>query len=215
MPPRIILTADNSPTLYVPELNEHYGSLHGALNESYHVFINEGLHAVNSDNISLLEIGFGTGLNALLTLLDPFILNKTIHYEALEKFPLDNSIINELSVYHPFDNPLFKTIHDAPWEIEKPVNNHFYLKKRRIDLLNFIPDKKFNLIYFDAFAPDKQPELWSFEIFSRLYDACLPNAILMTYSSKGTVKQALRNARFKLTRLNGPSGKRHILKAQK
>jgi tRNA U34 5-methylaminomethyl-2-thiouridine-forming methyltransferase MnmC len=215
MPPRIILTADNTPTLYVPELNEHYGSVNGALNESKHVFIHAGLHAVTSDQISLLEVGFGTGLNAILTILDPFIVNKTIHYETLEKFPLDKNTINELSAYYPFNNNLFNTIHNTPWEIEYPINDHFYLKKRCIDLLNFSPDKKFNLIYFDAFAPDKQPELWTEEIFSLLYDACLPDAILVTYSSKGTVKQALRNAQFNLTRLKGPLGKRHMLKAQK
>jgi tRNA U34 5-methylaminomethyl-2-thiouridine-forming methyltransferase MnmC len=215
MHPFKVITADNSPTLFVPGLNEHYGSVNGALNESLHVFIEAGLHSINEDSISILEIGFGTGLNTLLTLIDPASSHKTIRYETIEKFPLSSEIIDDLAKETIFNNDSFRMIHNAPWNKEVNLSDTFTLKKKQIDLEHYLPIQKFSLIYFDAFSPDKQPELWTKEIFRRLYDAGLPGCNLVTYSSKGSVKQALRDAGFTVTRLKGPQGKHHMVRAIK
>lgn len=215
MHPFKVITSDNSPTLFVPELNEHYGSVNGALNESIHVFIEAGLHSINEDPISILEIGFGTGLNTLLTLIDPASSHNNIRYETIEKFPLSSEIIDDLAKETIFNNDSFRMIHSAPWNEEVKLSETFTLKKIQIDLEHYLPNQKFNLIYFDAFSPDKQPELWTKEIFVRLFNAGQQGCTLVTYSSKGSVKQALRDAGFTVTRLKGPQGKHHMVRAIK
>jgi tRNA U34 5-methylaminomethyl-2-thiouridine-forming methyltransferase MnmC len=212
---RKVITADQSPTLYVPELNENYGSLNGAYNESMHVFISEGLRQIPHHDISILEIGFGTGLNTLLTYLDSLSTEKQIYYETIEKFPLDDVIIADLASESVFHNEIFKKLHRSPWNIEHRISENFTLKKIRIDFLEYQPSRLFNLIYFDAFAPEKQPELWTKSVFETLFAATLPGGILVTYSSKGTVKQALRIAGYSVSRIKGPEGKHHIVRAIK
>ena len=209
-----IITADNSPTLYVPELDEHYHSVNGAVQESLHIFINVGFKQMNKTAINILEVGFGTGLNALLTLTENETVKKNVYYETVEKFPLDIEIINRLE-YKGFNNDLFIKIHKTEWEKEINLNKSFILKKIKTDLINYVPVKKFDLIYFDAFAPQKQPELWTEMIFKNLYSATNNEGILVTYSAKGTVKQALRKVGYKVQRLKGPTGKRHMIKAIK
>ena len=209
-----IITADNSPTLYVPELDEHYHSVNGAIQESMHVFINAGFKQTEKDTINILEVGFGTGLNALLTLIENETQKKDIYYETIEKFPLDNEIINQLE-FKGFNYDVFLHIHKTEEEKETYLNKSFILKKIKIDLIDYLPNKKFDLIYFDAFAPDKQPELWTENIFEKLYKSTNTYGILVTYSAKGIVKQALRNVGYKVQRLDGPKGKRHMVRAVK
>ncbi|MFY9144358.1 MAG: tRNA (5-methylaminomethyl-2-thiouridine)(34)-methyltransferase MnmD [Bacteroidales bacterium] len=214
------ITADGSHTLFVPSLNEHYHSVFGALQESMHVFINTGYREVSKkrEKINLLEIGFGTGLNALLT-----ILNKNeneITYWAIEAYPLDESLISKLNypeiTNNSLDKEIFSQLHNANWNQITEIIQGFYLYKidSEIQSLN-LPENHFHLVYFDAFAPEIQPELWTETIFLKIFHSLIPGGILVTYSSKGIVKQNLRQAGFLVERLKGAYGKRHILKAEK
>jgi tRNA U34 5-methylaminomethyl-2-thiouridine-forming methyltransferase MnmC len=209
-----VTTKDGSPTLYVPELNEHYHSINGAIQESLHVFINEGLQKVIKDYLKILEIGFGTGLNAVLTQQIAEDQNINIYYEAIEKFPLEYDFISDMN-FSEIPNSSFKEIHLAEWGYSVQITDFLTIKKIKTDLLTYNPIAKFDLIYFDAFAPDKQPELWTKEIFSKLYKCLISKGILTTYSSKGSVKRALREAGFTIERIPGPAGKRHMLRAIK
>lgn len=215
MKPIKVITADKSFTLYVKELDEHYHSVNGAVQESMHVFIDAGLKHIEKDKISILEIGFGTGLNALLTYNEIESCNKEVYYESIEKYPLNREVIEELHNEEIFNSELFLKIHQSNWEEEVEISDKFTLKKVKIDLKNYKPKQKFDLIFFDAFAPDKQPNLWTQEIFAMLYIASNNNGILTTYSAKGIVKQALRNAGYTVKRLKGPAGKRHMVRAIK
>ncbi|MBE0638978.1 MAG: tRNA (5-methylaminomethyl-2-thiouridine)(34)-methyltransferase MnmD [Bacteroidales bacterium] len=214
------ITDDGSHTLYVPELNEHYHSTFGAIQESRHVFLSAGFDFICSKkkNINLLEVGFGTGLNALLTVLKKgdYIVN----YTAIEAFPLDKRINTELNYPEKLTIPesglIFHSLHDAAWEKTVKILPGFMLKKIRIKLQDFIPNpEEFDLVYFDAFAPDIQPELWTAEVFRKLFLAMVSGGVLVTYSAKGLVKQNLKAAGFSIERLTGPPGKRHMLRAEK
>lgn len=211
----LVITSDNSPTLYVLELDEHYHSTNGALQESMHIFINAGLKSLQKSEINILEVGFGTGLNALLTYLEIENSNKNIYYETIEKYPINQQTIKTLHKSEIFNSNLFLELHKAKWEEKVSISNNFILKKIKIDLKTYKPSKTFDLIYFDAFSPDKQPKLWTKEIFSKLYNATNKNGILVTYSAKGIVKEALRNSGFIVNRLPGPKGKRHVVRAIK
>jgi len=211
----IIITKDNSPTLYVPELDEHYHSINGAVQESEHIFINAGLKEIEKSDIHILEIGFGTGLNTLLTYNEIQTSSKNIYYETIEKYPINKILIESLHNEEIFNSELFLKIHKSVWEKEVNISNNFRLKKIKIDLIEYFPKQKFDLIYFDAFGPEKQPKLWTQEIFAKLFDATNKNGILVTYSAKGIVKQALRNVGYKVKRLPGPKGKRHMIRATK
>lgn len=210
-----VLTADQSPTLYVSELDEHYHSVNGAVRESVHVFINAGLKQIEKETVNILEIGFGTGLNTILSYTENIKLKKRIYYESLEKYPLSSEIINSLQENSVFSSEISKKIQQAIWEKPIKISDNFTLKKIQIDLLDYYPDETFDLIYFDAFSPDKQPELWTEDIFTKLYAATETNGILVTYSAKGIIKQALRKVGFTVKRLKGPEGKRHMVKAVK
>jgi len=210
-----IITADQSPTLYLSELDEHFHSINGALQESLHIFINAGLKQIKKNNINILEIGFGTGLNAVLTYDEATLSKQKILYETIEKYPLPINIIEDLLADNFPEKNIAIQIHKAKWGKKVKISDNFHLKKVKTDLKNFIPNNYYNLIYFDAFAPDKQPDLWTEDIFVKLYNATKKNGILVTYSVKGTVKQALRNAGYFVKRLPGPAGKRHMLQAIK
>ncbi len=216
-------TADGSATLYVPQMDEHYHSVKGARTESQHIFVDMGLKAISSQSPQILEVGFGTGLNALLTLEASNLLNKQVHYTGIELYPLTWSEIDALG-YSQSDD--FRKIHNAPWGEEAIIKDNFTLIKleadinemfceatnnKRIDLNN-----RFDLIYFDAFAPEKQPEMWSQELFNALYKALRVKGILTTYCAKGVVRRMLQAAGFVVERLPGPpGGKREILRATK
>lgn len=215
-------TKDGSTTLYVPELNEHYHSVNGALQESLHVFIQHGLlYALPRHHpIILLEIGFGTGLNALLTLQQLLGKPYQVVYEALEKFPVPVAVIEEMRFEKFILNPellaYLPQLHTAPWHEPVPVLPNFELRKIQNDLVTYtLPSAYYNVIYFDAFAPEKQPELWTDAIFSKLYDSLLPGGLLVSYCAKGSFKRSLKNAGFSVEALPGPAGKREMTRAIK
>ena len=221
-------TEDGSNTFFVPELNEHYHSTHGAIQESMHIFINAGLlHSIqenNKQNINILEIGFGTGLNALLTLLQTIETPLNLFYNSLELYPISNEEVNKLNFSNQLSrsdsdelviSDLFLKLHSSPWEESVNITSNFKLLKQKIDFsrpASFYTDKKFDIIYFDAFAPEKQPEMWTQEIFSTIYNLCKEGAVLTTYCAKGAVRRMLNSAGFKVDRLPGPPGKREVLR---
>lgn len=220
MKTEIRISKDGSHTLYVPELDEHYHSTFGAINESKHVFINHGLKPAVEQHkqLQILEVGFGTGLNTLLTLLGN--MDFKIEYTTVEAYPLDRDIIRKLNFPDILQNGYaagwFEKIHLAQWGQSVRITNHFVLKKvhSKIEDVKFRKNQ-FHLVYFDAFAPDVQPELWRKNIFNKIYQSMKSGGILVTYSSKGIVKQNLRSAGFNVERLPGPEGKRHMVRGRK
>lgn len=218
MKPELRTTADGSHTLYVKGLDEHYHSIHGALTESRHVFINAGLKQASGDPIRIFEMGFGTGLNAILTLLEIRGTGRKVHYTGLEKYPLGEEIISSLnypSLLPEDARELFVRLHRADWNKETAIGEEFILEKVRGDLCNLEDRDRFDLVYFDAFAPDRQPELWTQEIFSRVFRSMSSGSVLTTYSSKGLVRRNLAEAGFLVEKLAGPPGKRDMTRAWK
>lgn len=210
-------TADGSHTLYVEDLDEHYHSWHGAIRESKHVFVEKGLKEVATKEIQLLEIGFGTGLNAYLTCLEASKNQRMVRYDALEKWPLNREIVQKLN-YIPLvgedDNGCFDALIQAPWEEQTNVSSFFSIHKMQDDFLTFQPRRQwYHVIYFDAFAPEKQPEMWQEQHMRKLYEALVPGGILVTYSAKGAVKRMLRSIGYKVESLPGPPGKREMIRA--
>ncbi|MBI5219315.1 MAG: tRNA (5-methylaminomethyl-2-thiouridine)(34)-methyltransferase MnmD [Bacteroidia bacterium] len=216
------ITGDGSHTLYVPELNEHYHSTHGAIRESSHIFIHAGLKSIDisSDPINILEIGFGTGLNALLTFLEAKKNNQTIYYTGIEAHPLDRSVYEKLNYCSLIREAGLKTIflklHEAEWDETECISEKFILEKIHRKIEDFIPDNnRYNIVYFDAFSPAVQPDIWTEEIFKKIAKSMLPGGILVSYSTKGDVKRALKASGFTIKKLPGPKGKREILRAVK
>ena len=214
---QIIITLDGSHTVYSSLFKEHYHSLDGALNESQYIFIDLGLKTINSTEIFIFELGFGTGLNAMLTEKYARENKIKIHYHSIELYPIHLKIQNELNhkATAELDFVMYKKIMGCTWNQEVEINDHFVLRKINSDFTFWEFDQFYHLIYFDAFSPETQPELWSGQIFKKVWNCLLPLGILMTYSSKGIVKEALRNAGFFVKRLPGPGRKRHILRAIK
>lgn len=206
-------TADGSATLFVPELNEHYHSVKGARTESQHIFIDMGLKASEAVEPYILEVGFGTGLNALLTLETAEAAQRKVHYTGIELYPLSWEMTEPLGYSN---NPLFKTLHIIPWEEDTIITPCFTLRKVQANFTTFTTNRLFDIIYFDAFAPEKQPEMWSQELFDRLHVIMSEKGILTTYCAKGVVRRMLQTAGFTVERLPGPpGGKREILRARK
>lgn len=220
MKTELLITSDGSHTLFVPELNEHYHSMFGAVQESMHVFIKSGLKCLPTDvfKVNILEMGFGTGLNALLAWMNR--RNSFIHYTTFEAFPLGANILQALNYCSlpGFENTtdFFQQLHRAPWNLKVDVAPGFELEKCNQPLETAqLPENQFDLVFYDAFSPDIQPELWTLEIFQKIFLSCRKGAILVTYSSKGEVKRNLKQAGFDVEKLSGPPGKRHILRGRK
>jgi tRNA U34 5-methylaminomethyl-2-thiouridine-forming methyltransferase MnmC len=215
---RIIDTADGSHTLYVPELDEHYHSVHGAVQESSFIFIKNGFDFCKADPLYILEIGFGTGLNALLTAVKSVKGTRGVDYTSIENDPLDIEIISSLN-YHKFagenSREIFNLIHSSPWNTSVTICRNFKLKKIETDFTKGKLSGRYDLIYFDAFGPDKQPEMWTRELFSEISAVTVENGILVTYSAKGEVKRNLKACGFDVTLLPGPPGKRQMIRAIK
>ncbi len=216
---QIIITSDGSHTFFVPSLDEHYHSIHGALQESRHVFIKSGLESLHvSKSINILEIGFGTGLNALLAMQFAHQNQINVLFTSLEKYPLQKGEFSQLNYGHVLGKawiPYFQKLHECPWGQTVPISESFLLKKINADLLTVSFNETYDIIFFDAFGPDKQPELWSVAIFEKLYH-CLQNlGVLVTYSAKGQVRRNLTASGFEVERLPGPPGKREMLRATK
>lgn len=215
---KIIKTDDGSNSLYHSEIEESYHSSYGAVTESKHVFLQNGLARLDKDPVVIFEAGFGTGLNAYLAAIYAWEKQINISYYSLDKFPLDNKLINNLNYKEILEFPeFFDQICDLEWESFAPIHPYFRLKKLKADLLSFdfssIPPT--DLIFFDAFSPSKQPRLWQTEVFSALYKILNINGILVTYAASGLVKTSLRQAGFVIKRLAGPPGKHHMLLAHK
>lgn len=212
-------TADGSNTLYVPLLNEHYHSVKGALTESEHIFIGMGLKHCEAPRPQVLEIGFGTGLNAFLTLIEAEDTQKDIRFTTLERYPVAEDMLKALSYPEricPERRAEFYALHTAPWEEDVVISPHFTLHKQLCDFTLYQADRKFDVIYFDAFAPEKQPEMWTPALFRSLFAGLNPKGILVTYCAKGVVRRMLQDSGFIVERLPGPpGGKREILRATK
>lgn len=208
-------TEDGSHTLYVPSLNEHYHSVHGAIQESRHIYIREGLEYLGRPAVSVLEAGFGTGLNAYLSLLYAEEHSCRITYHTVEKYPLKPEETEQLNykTVIPSGNPeLFDRLHHCPWEKETALTPYFTFCKHHGDFREIQFPPRFDVVFFDAFNPDVQPHLWTEETLRPFRDALVPGGIFVTYCVKGAVKQALRNLNFTLEKLPGPPGKREILR---
>jgi len=210
------LTADGSHTLYVPDMDETYHSVYGAVQESEFVFIEQGLRACRKEAIRLLEIGFGTGLNALLTALEAGRKKKIIHYTALERYPVSeqNTCLLNYPALLETDGEMFAKIHHSPWNMDVKINPFFVLHKINADFTTCALPGMYDVIYFDAFSPEKQPEMWREDGFAKIFKHCNQNAVLTTYCAKGTVRRALQKVGFQVERLPGPPGKREILRAK-
>ncbi|MBI9067936.1 MAG: tRNA (5-methylaminomethyl-2-thiouridine)(34)-methyltransferase MnmD [Salinivirgaceae bacterium] len=215
----IITTSDGSHTLYIPELNENYHSTHGAIQESMHVFIRSGLELFKEDQeISILEIGFGTGLNALLALNFASKNMIQIFYKTVEKYPITEKEYSQLNFANNIDKDLqdaFLKMHQSEWNVDVSIHDSFTLNKLNGDLIYTSFEHRFNVIFFDAFAPDIQPKLWTVEVFKKMYKSLVNNGVLVTYSAKGQVRRNMIEAGFKVERLPGPPGKREMLRAIK
>ncbi|MEI6594366.1 MAG: tRNA (5-methylaminomethyl-2-thiouridine)(34)-methyltransferase MnmD [Bacteroidota bacterium] len=218
---RIILqTADLSNTIYVKDLDETFHSVNGALQESNHVFIHAGFDEIikSKNKINIFEVGFGTGLNALLTFTESSAKNIAVSYTSIEAFPLEKFIVEELSYKNIFDKKYHANIDEiqnANWNETIQLNKNSSLTKVNIKLEEYIFNSTFDLVYFDAFAPDKQPELWTEEIFKNIFNNMNEGGILVTYSAKGEVRRRMQRAGFTVERLPGPKGKREMLRARK
>lgn len=219
--PIIELTADGSHTLFIPELDEHYHSVNGAIQESTHVFIEAGLKHCQKDVIQIFEIGFGTGLNAFLTLLNGRNHSNKIYYTSVEAYPLPDTIIQELNYsanHSSVDQGLYQSLHTAEWGKAVEITDDFTLFKIKADFTDFDfsqIQEHVDIIYFDAFAPDKQADMWTQEIFDKLYNITNNKGILVTYCAKGAVRRMMQQAGYTTERLPGPPGKREMLRATK
>lgn len=218
---RFIPTEDGTLTLFLPAWQEHYHSIHGALQESLHIFIRAGLEYYIQEKlpdspVRILEAGFGTGLNAYLSLMKA--VSHPIYYHTLEKYPLSEPEFRQLNYARiiPFEAPeLFEVLHVCPWEKDVLLTPHFTLHKQQADFRHVSFNSTYDIVYFDAFNPEVQPHLWTPEVLEHFYQALKPGGIFVTYCVKGIVKQALRKVGFTIKRLPGPPGKREILRACK
>jgi tRNA U34 5-methylaminomethyl-2-thiouridine-forming methyltransferase MnmC len=230
MDPEIVVTSDGSHTLYNSDLKQHYHSTFGAVQESQHIFINTGffhtLEKINTatgkipNSLHILEIGFGTGLNALITLAEAEKHGIRVAYTAIEAFPLDEycwSLLNYPRLFGSADQcRIFSKLHLSSWNEPEEITSFFELRKMHITLQEYVPERGFfDLVYFDAFGPDAQPELWTEVIFRKIHHGLKVSGMLVTYSVKGDIVRTFRAAGFLTEKLSGPPGKRHILRAIK
>ncbi len=212
-------TADGSPTLYREDIDEHYHSVKGALAESRHVYLETGWRksAETARRVRVFEVGFGSGLNAAITASAALDSKTATDYYAVELYPLPKDTIDIVAngIEKEY-REVFENVNDAPWEIATEINPYFYILKLKADLLTIELPSDLDVVYFDAFAPEKQPEMWDEAVFRKLYNAMKPGAILTTYCAKGSIRRLLQQIGFVTERLSGPlGGKREILRANK
>ena len=213
-------TADNSRTLYIEKLDECYHSHHGALQEAEHVFIKNGLEKLDKKEINILEMGFGTGLNVLVT-LEAFLAGgvSKINYFSLEKYPINADEVRLLGYDELFSSDLIKKaccqIHECDWEKPQEIYPDFFLTKIKTDFfdLDKITLPEIDLVYFDCFGARVQPDLWEKPLFELVKTKMKKGGLLTTYSSKGSVRRALQELGFHVEKVQGPKGKREMLNA--
>ena len=220
----VTYTADGSATVLVKGSGVSFHSINGAITESMHVFINAGFKYWLSQHSTqnrccIFEMGFGTGLNALLTAQQAAETEHLIYYETVELYPLEEALVIQLNYIEQLHQPelveIFRQLHHNPWDKETAITPSFTFKKNNVSLTDFSTTQLFNIIYFDAFDPNEQPELWKENIFHKLYSMLTTGGILVTYSSKGAVRRAMQSAGFQVEKLPGPPGKREIVRAIK
>mgnify|MGYP003632601823 FL=1 len=225
----IFITSDGSTSIHLPDWNEQYHSKHGAIQEAYHVFIKAGFEKFldtisqkkesTQTNLSILEIGFGTGLNAFITFLEADKKNIKIDYVGVEAYPVAANEVEKLNYVAELkaeNNQLvFNEMHTTSWDEKHTISDDFYLTKRKQFFNEIDDDNTFDVIYFDAFGATNQPELWTEEIFQKMFTALKVGGILTTYAAKGSVRRAMQSVGFTVERLAGPPGKREMLRAVK
>ena len=215
----IIITNDGSTTIHIPDWNENYHSTHGAIQEAKHVFIKNGLDLLhNQKSISLLEIGFGTGLNAFITYLETGNKEK-VNYVGVEAYPISSEEIAQMNYVTELQatqyQVVFDKMHSCDWESQQHITEKFILTKRKQFFQDINDKEQYDLIYFDAFGFPLQPELWSEVIFKKMFDALLPNGVLVTYACRTSIKNAMLSVGFSIEKLPGAPGKREMLRAIK
>ncbi len=215
---QITRTADHSDTLYVPALDEHYHSIYGAWQESLHVFITEGFLQIRKPSFTIFEMGFGTGLNTLLSMIEAVKQGIEVTYHSIDLHPLKKSLIKQLN-HNRFTDPEFhsrvNTIYSSKWGSPVVIGKNFNLTKIKADMLSYRFTSVYDLVYWDAFGPEKQPELWQAPLFRKVYKSMTFNGILVTYAAKGQVRRNLEAAGFVVSRIPGPPGKREMIRAIK
>lgn len=215
----MIKTADGSKTIQLTDWNEQYHSVHGAIQEASHVFIDSGLRLFSNRKIKILEMGFGTGLNALITLKEAPGQELEIDYVAVEAFPVLSHEIEQLNYTEKLGansmQESFQQMHASNWEEVIKLTDDFSLQKKRMDFLSVDDIQAYHLVFFDAFGPRVQPELWTPELFEKMFNALKKGGVLVTYSAKGSVRRAMQEVGFTVERLPGPPGKREMLRARK
>ncbi|MBC8267065.1 MAG: tRNA (5-methylaminomethyl-2-thiouridine)(34)-methyltransferase MnmD [Flavobacteriales bacterium] len=217
MQKELITTSDGSHSFFVPSLNETYHSKHGAIAEAKHVFIENGLMATNKNKVNILEVGFGTGLNTLLTLQKAKEQKLEVFYNCLEPYPLKKEEYSKLNFTNFLDCPKenLMALHNGIWEKEIQLQANFTLLKNKVAVQIFTTNKKIDIIYFDAFAPEKQPEMWRKSVFKKMYNYLKDDGFLVTYCAKGVVKRTMKAVGFEIIVLDGPPGKRQMTRANK
>lgn len=215
----IIVTNDGSKSLFVHDMGETYHSKFGALQEANFVFIKNGLDLFSNQSVSILEIGFGTGLNAFATLCKAPVLNLNIDYKGVEAYPLNKEeyeVLNYPEIAERLDlTQAFKKMHSCDWEVPYTINENFTLIKEQKFFSEIVDENLYDIIYFDAFGYQYQPELWSLDIFKQMYNALKPNGIIVTYACRSVIKNNMKSAGFITSKLPGPPGKREMLRGLK
>ncbi len=216
---KIITTSDGSKTIQIEDWDEQYHSKHGAVQEAYHVFIKHGLSLFGNTEISILEIGFGTGLNALITLKEANKYNLKVAYTGVEAYPVTKEEVEQLDYIRELNAESFaeefEKMHGSPWEETIELTENFSIIKQQKDFMEIEDKESYDLIYFDAFGARVQPELWTETLFQKMFDSLALNGVLVTYAAKGSVRRAMLSVGFKVERLPGPPGKREMLRATK
>ncbi|MGP1990781.1 tRNA (5-methylaminomethyl-2-thiouridine)(34)-methyltransferase MnmD [Zobellia laminariae] len=216
---KIITTGDGSKTIQISEWDEQYHSKHGAVQEAYHVFIKHGLSLFFGKKVAILEIGFGTGLNALITHIESKKNNTEVAYRGVEAYPVSTEELEQLNYISELKaeefQKDFEKMHQSPWESDILISENFILKKEQKLFADIADENVFDLVYFDAFGARVQPELWTEEIFLKMYRAMKEGGVLVTYAAKGSVRRAMLAVGFEVERLPGPPGKREMLRARK
>ena len=215
----IVRTSDGSTTIYLPDWEENYHSKHGAIQEAKHVFIKNGFSQIAADEVSILEIGFGTGLNTFITFLEAKDENKKINYTGVEAYPVAISEIAQMNYVSELQateyEVEFQKLHSSDWNVNVKISDDFCLTKRQQFFSEIDDVEAFDLIYFDAFGYRVQPDLWSTEIFRKMYNALKPGGFLVTYAARGVVKRSMIEVGFTVEKLSGPPGKREMFRASK
>jgi len=215
---QIQTTSDGSTTIHIKDWNESYHSRHGAIQEALHVFIGNGLNLFDG-KVAIMEIGFGTGLNAFVTFLSALDRNLVVDYTGIEAFPISEDEANAMNFVDQLQanqhRHVFEKMHGAPWGELISIDPKFNFTKRRQFFQEITDSDKYDLIFFDAFGFDVQPELWSADIFRRMFNALKPGGMLVTYAARGIVKRNMMDAGFTVAKLAGPPGKREMFRAQK